>query len=272
MLLTVLALVAGTMAVPRSPDELSCGPDDAQLLVLGTYHMAPSGQDTFNAEVDDVRSAARQQQLAAVLDRLAAYAPTRVAIEGAYVGSPWPERYRSFLKDEHPLGTNEIEQVGFRLARRLGHAEVYPVDFPMWMDGRVPAEIGKPRPRPSPSPAASPVPRPPAHVREMQDLIRSGTILDVLRHVNSDRYVREDHAGYVATLRPDPDSDALYGTTDPVANWYKRNLRMFTNLYRLAEPRERILLVVGSGHGAILRRLAIDAPDVCLVDVRRVLE
>lgn len=75
-----------------------------------------------------------------------------------------------------------------------------------------------------------------------------------------------------AQERPDPDSDALYGTTDPIANWYKRNLRMFTNLYRLAQPRERILLVVGAGHGAILRRLAIDAPDVCLVDTMRVLE
>jgi hypothetical protein len=162
--------------------------------------------------------------------------------------------------------------VAFRLARRLGHAEVHPIDFPMWMDGRVPAEIGKPRPKPSPAAPSAPAQQPPAHVREMQALIRSGTILDVLRHVNSDRYVREDHAGYVAMLRPDPDSDALYGTTDPVANWYKRNLRMFTNLYRLAEPRERILLVVGAGHGAILRSLAIDAPDVCLVDTARLLE
>jgi uncharacterized protein DUF5694 len=272
MLLTVLALAVGTMSVPRSPQEVSCGPDDAQLLVLGTFHMAPSGQDAFNAEVDDVRSPRRQQQLAAVLDRLAAYAPTRVAIEGAYVGSPWPERYRSFLKDEYALGANEIEQVAFRLARRLGHAEVHPIDFPMWMDGRVPAEIGTPRPKPSPAPTKPPAHEPPAHVREMQALIRSGTVLDVLRFVNSERYVREDHAGYVAMLRPDPDSDALYGTTDPVANWYKRNLRMFTNLYRLAEPRERILLVVGAGHGAILRRLAIDAPDVCLVDVDRVLQ
>lgn len=273
MLTTVLALVA-TTAVPQSPLEVGCGPEDAQLLVLGTYHMAPSGQDTWNAEVDDVRSPRRQQEIAAVLDRLARFQPTRVAIEGAYVGSPWPERYRSFLKDEYVLGANEIEQVAFRLARRLGHADVYPIDFPMWMDGRVPAEIGKPKPRPAPSPAAPPptVQEPPAHVRETQALLRSGTVLDVLRHVNSERYVREDHASYVAMLRPDPDSDALYGTTDPIANWYKRNLRMFTNLYRLAEPRERILLVVGSGHGAILRRLAIDAPDVCLVDVEKALE
>jgi hypothetical protein len=236
---------------------------------------APGRDDVgaaLNAEVDDVRSPRRQQELAALLDRLVRYAPTRVAIEGAYIGSPWPERYRAFLRDEYTLGTNEIEQVGFRLARRLGHAEVHPIDFQMWMDGRVPAEIGKPRPKPSPAAAPAPAPEPPAHVRETQALIRSGTILDVLRHVNSERYVREDHAGYVAMLRPDPDSDALYGTTDPIANWYKRNLRMFTNLYRLAEPRERILLVVGAGHGAILRRLAIDAPDVCLVDVEKALE
>lgn len=273
MLLTAMALAAGTMA-PVSPQEAACAADDARLLVLGTYHMAPSGQDTWNADVDDVRAERRQREIASVLDRLAAYGPTKVAIEGAYSGSPWPERYRRFLADEYTLGANEIEQIGFRLARRLGHADVYPIDFPMWMDGRVPAEIGTPRPKPAP-PAAEPpaaAPEPPAHVRETQALIRSGTVRDVLRHVNSERYVRDDHAGYVAMLRPDPDSDALYGTTDPVANWYKRNLRMFTNLYRLAEPRARILLVVGAGHGAILRRLAVDAPDVCLVDVERVLE
>jgi uncharacterized protein DUF5694 len=274
MLLTALLLAAGTTTVPPSPREIACGTDESRLLVLGTFHMAPSGQDTFNAEVDDVRSPRRQQELAEVQERLVRYAPTRIAIEGAYVGSPWPERYRAYLKDDYTLGANEIEQVAFRLARRLGHAEVYPIDFPMWMDGRVPAEIGKARPKPAPSPAAAavPAPEPPPHVREMQALIKSGTVLDVLRHVNSERYLREDHAGYVAGLRPDPDSDALYGTTDPIANWYKRNLRMFTNLYRIAEPRERILLVVGAGHGAILRRLAIDAPDVCLVDVEKALE
>lgn len=276
MLLAALMFVAaGTEAIPRSPHEAACGSDDTQLLVLGTYHMAPSGQDQFNAEVDDVRSPRRQQELAAVQERLARYAPTRIAIEGAFVGSPWPERYRSYLKDEYTLGANEIEQIGFRLARTLGHAEVYPIDFAMWMDGRVPAEVGKPRPKPAPSPAAA-APAPayelPAHVREMQTLIQSGTVLDVLRFVNTDRYLREDQAGYVAGLRPDPDSDALYGTTEPITNWYKRNLRMFTNIYRIAEPRERILLLVGSGHGAILRRLAIDAPDICLVDAARVLE
>ncbi|MET0555832.1 MAG: DUF5694 domain-containing protein [Vicinamibacteria bacterium] len=273
-LLATLAIVAmGAGTVPRSPHEAACGPDDAQLLVLGTYHMAPSGQDQFNAGVDDVRSPRRQKELAAVQERLARYAPTRIAIEAAYVGSPWPERYRGYLKDEYVLGTNEIEQIGFRLARALGHAEVHPIDFAMWMDGRVPAEIGKPRPKPAPSPAApAPVHQPPPHVREMQALLESGTVLDVLRFVNTERYLREDHAGYVAGLRPDPDSDALYGTTDPIANWYKRNLRMFTNVYRLAEPRERILLLVGSGHGAILRRLAIDAPDICLVDAERALE
>jgi hypothetical protein len=277
-LLATLAFVAmGAGAVPRSPHEAACGPDDAQLLVLGTYHMAPSGQDQFNAAVDDVRSPRRQQELEAVQERLARYAPTRIAIEAAFVGSPWPERYRSYLNNEYALGTNEIEQIGFRLGRALGHAEPYPIDFPMWMDGRVPAEIGKPRPKPAPSPApaqspAVPAHQPPPHVREMQALIQSGTVLDVLRFVNTERYLREDHAGYVAGLRPDPDSDALYGTTEPVTNWYKRNLRMFTNIYRMAAPGERILLLVGAGHGAILRRLAIDAPDICLVDAERVLE
>src|SRR6185436_18495321 len=125
MLVMALVLAAGTTIPPSSPQEVACGADETRLLVLGTFHMAPSGQDTFNAEVDDVRAPRRQRELAAVQERLARYAPTRIAIEGAYVGSPWPGRYRAYLKDEYTLGANEIEQVGFRLARALGHAEVY---------------------------------------------------------------------------------------------------------------------------------------------------
>ena len=148
----------------------------------------------------------------------------------------------------------------------------------MWMDGRVPAEIGVAKPRPAPSPAATETPAPPPSIpaifKEKAALISEGkaSVLEILRHANSERVMREDHATYIKGLRPDPYSNELYGTTNPVTNWYKRNLRIFTNLYRISEPGDRILLLIGSGHLSILRRLAIDAPDVCLVDAEAYLK
>jgi hypothetical protein len=46
---------------------------------------------------------------------------------------------------------------------------------------------------------------------------------------------------------------------DAAARWWHRNFRMFANIQRYAQPGERVLVVAGSGHTAILRDfLAID--------------
>jgi hypothetical protein len=59
----------------------------------------------------------------------------------------------------------------------------------------------------------------------------------------------------------------IYSRTDRVRNWYERNLRIFTNLNRVTEyGADRVLLIIGSGHLAILRDFAVAAPYFCLVD------
>ncbi len=252
-----------------SAEDHTCKPDGVPLLILGSFHMDSSGQDTWNPESDDPQGPKKQKEIAAVLDRLATFRPTKLAIEAPLTATTWPDRYLKYRAGEYELGKNEIEQIGFRLAKRLGHTAVFPVDFSMWMDGRVPAEIGTPKPRPvskDKAPAAEAAPEPPAFVKQMMKVIKEGTLGEALRLVNREDSVRHDQQFYVEGLRPDPYSNALYGNTDPVANWYKRNLRIFTNVYRIAEPGDRVLLLIGSGHNAILRRLAIDSGDFCLVD------
>ncbi len=242
-------------------------PAAVPLMVLGSFHMENPGQDAYNFEVRDILGPRKQREIGDVLDRLEAFRPTKILIESPFKGSQAPGNYAKYLAGEFTLTPNEIHQIGFALAKRLGHKAVYPVDFPMWMDGRVPAEIGEPRPRPAGAAAA---PSAPAEVPErLQVLARTldqGTVLEALRHVNSPAYVREDHATYIEGLAPDPYSSELYGSTNLVANWYKRNLRIFTNVYRTAEPGDRILLLIGSGHLEILRRLAIDSGDFALVE------
>jgi hypothetical protein len=60
---------------------------------------------------------------------------------------------------------------------------------------------------------------------------------------------------------------AIYQRTDLVINWYKRNLRIFTNLNRITEfGKDRVLLIMGAGHLKILKDLTRDAPYYCLAD------
>lgn len=253
-----------------SPKDHSCSGKAAKIMILGTYHMDNPGQDAINLQADDVLGAKRQREIAELVERLARFKPTKIAIEAPYRNAIWPDRYRKFMAGEHKLGRNEIEQVGFQLAKLLGHRIIYPVDFPMWMNGLLPNEIEQPKVSPT---AAPEVKAPelkralPPHIAKTEELMRTATVIEILKYLNSEAYVRADHAGYMEMLQSN-EGVAIYGRTDLVTNWYKRNLRIFTNINRIMEfPTDRILLIVGSGHVKILSELSMDSPQFCLVEV-----
>jgi hypothetical protein len=253
---------------PKAPVDWNCGKDAVPLLVVGMYHMSNPGQDRFGTQVGDVRTEERQREIAEVRRRLAAFAPTKIAVESPFKGGAAAGQYADYLAGKYELAANETDQIGYALARQLGHKTVFGVDFPMWMDGRVPAEIGTPKPRPeAKKPAEAPPDETPAIYREVQRLIDTAPVLDVLRYINSAEYTRQDGAFYVDNLKPDPYDGELYATSNLLTNWYKRNIRIFTNVYRIAEPGDRVMLLIGSGHNAILRQLAVDSADFCLADV-----
>jgi hypothetical protein len=272
--LLVVALLCAPLAFGQDPptpfarEDWNCRKDAMPLLIVGLYHMNNPGQDRFGATVGDVMGEAKQKEIGLLRDRLAAFAPTKIAVEAPFKGGNTARDFEQFVAGRYVLTPNEIDQVGFVLAKRLGHKTVFPVDFPMWMDGRVPAEIGVAKPRPAGTGATSEEPptEAPAIYRELQKRIAEESVLEVLRYVNSWDYTRQDGGLYVDNLRPDPYSGDLYETSNALTNWYKRNARIFTNLYRIVEPGDRVLLLIGSGHNAILRQFAIDSGDFCLVD------
>jgi Family of unknown function (DUF5694) len=52
---------------------------------------------------------------------------------------------------------------------------------------------------------------------------------------------------------------------DLVAEWVRRNLRIYTNVVRLADsPNERILVIFGAGHLGWLRRDVASNPNLRL--------
>jgi hypothetical protein len=288
MMVLVCAVAGGAQQpstkpfAPISPMESGCGADTPRLLILGTYHMGNPGQDQYNLTADDVLTPERQRQIAELRGKLAAFQPTKIAVEGDFHTQGSEKSYERYLAGDFQPGRNEIEQIGMVLAKQLGHKRIYPVDYPMWMDGRVPQEIGTTRPRAEEAhgdarPGEKPLntDRPsevPAIYAESFRLQRTATVLEYYRFLNSDRYIEADNATYMSLLKPDPNSDALYRKADLLTNWYKRNIRILTNVNRIAQPDDRILLIIGSGHLHILRQLAAESPDICLIDTQQVLK
>lgn len=66
--------------------------------------------------------------------------------------------------------------------------------------------------------------------------------------------------------------DSTYVGARMVADWYERNLAILANLRALVErPDERILLVIGAGHGTLQREFVDGFPGIEVVSVAAVL-
>ena len=250
-----IVLFLGLLSFPRA----SWSQSDArpEILVLGTYHMANPGHDVFNMQADDVLSPKRQQDIAQLIELLKRFHPTKIAIEADVGSHRVGQQYSEYLAGKYTLSRNEIDQIGYRLAKELGHRAVYPVDvdgdFPLLRvinyakaNGRaekfeaLEASTGK-------------------MVREEGDFLRSHTVLDMLGYMNSDSTVAKEVAAYFAYV---PYGEPWeYAGPDLLASWYQRNIRIYHNIVALIEsPKDRILVIYGAGHLGWLRQdIANDA-------------
>jgi hypothetical protein len=258
------SIVTADIALAQpSSSERRCREGQSPIMILGMYHMSNPGLDAVNLDADDVLLPRRQREIEELVSRLAKFRPTKIAVEAPYRGTAVPDRYTRYVAGTYQLARNETEQIGFRLARQLGLPGVTPIDFPMFMSGLQPSELDLTPKRDTAKPATAPKPREP---NPRDRLLRESTVTQYLRFLNSDSVVRQDHAGYMNQIKV-RSAPAIYEQTDYLTNWYKRNLRMFTNLNREVDHgRDRVLVLVGSGHITLLRQLADAASYYCVVD------
>jgi len=253
-----IALVLAALTMTVSWAQAVARP---QILVLGTYHMANPGHDLHNMQADDVLAPKRQQEISQLVEVLKRFHPTKVAIEADVGSKKVAQQYSDYLAGKYTLSRNEDDQIGYRLAKELGHRTIYPVDesgdFPYqrvlnWAkaNGRA-AELDALQ--------ASIETR----VKEQGDYLRSHTILESLGYMNADSRVAADVAWYYALL---PFSDpGDYAGADLVAMWFERNIRIYHNISALIDsPDERILVIYGAGHLGWLRQDIANDPSVRL--------
>lgn len=272
--LTPIALLVLPATVPGQEAGLlepvpprHCQPDDPRIevLLLGSYHMANPGADMFNVQADDVLAPERQREIAEVVDRLASFGPTRVAVEAAWGDTTVPSLYRGYRAGERDLSRNETQQLGFRLAERMGLETVHPID----VRGEFPFEAVRDL-----ALADSTLTPYLEQVRTMGQAaietigrwLSEGTIGETLHRLNSPEAIHRSHAMYLEYFLPVVNADDDPGA-DLVAAWYERNIRIFANLHRMGLASEdRVLVVYGAGHVPILHQLVADSPRFCVED------
>lgn len=262
--LCVFALTLGAV-LPAVSQQLAAGksaaPARAEVLVLGVYHMSNPGRDIFNMQADDVLASKRQTEIAQVIEALKKFQPTKIAVESDVSSDRIPKLYADYLAGKHELTRDETQQLGFRLAKELGHKTVYPVDtegdFPFQRiidyakaSGRskeldaIMGEIG-------------------GMVKAQDEYLGSHTVLETLLYMNSDDKVAEDVGYYYREANFGEPGD--WAGADLVSEWFRRNMRIYSNVMQLVDsPSDRVLVIFGAGHLGWLRHDFASNPNLRL--------
>jgi hypothetical protein len=233
----------------------------AEVLVLGVYHMANPGRDIFNMQADDVLAPKRQAEIAQLIEVLKRFHPTKIAVEGDVFSDRIPKRYADYLAGKYELTRNEIDQIGLRLAKELGHKTVYAVD----VDGEFPfqriVDYAKASGRSKELEAL--MGEIGAMVKAQNEYLASHTILETLLYMNSDTKVASDVGFYYRDAQFGEPGD--WAGADLVSEWFRRNMRIFSNVVKLADsPNERLLVIFGAGHLGWLQHDFASNPDLRL--------
>ena len=257
-------------ATPETSEILSTFQLDEKpipLMLLGAYHMGNPNLDKFNVEADDVLAPKRQAEIEEVVKKLAAFQPTKIAIEAPFGDSAWIALYQKYLSGNYEPGRDEREQIGFRLAKMLGHETIYPIDVRMDLDA----------PGLEQAIAADPA-RHGARMAELEQYgqnaitamngwLKEGTIADMLYKMNLPEFLDLNYQLYLRFFLPTVDGDN-YAGADLVATWNQRNLRTMSNLHQIGlTPDDRVLVIFGQGHVSLFDRIARDSPYFEVVSV-----
>ncbi|MEM1196250.1 MAG: DUF5694 domain-containing protein [Pseudomonadota bacterium] len=265
--ISLFALNCAQIAIGQTVDQDE--PARVEVMVLGVYHFANPGLDTVNMQVDDMLAPKRQKEIKALVDTLAKWAPTKIAVENE-AAAPSLE-LDGYARTQELLATspNETVQIGYRLARQLGHRAVYGYDersgegepdyFPLGSVQEFAQKNGQMELLGSLFASVQ------QKVGEEQAKLASQTVAESLMVHNDIAFVDAGHDALYYSLISIGDGDQQPGA-ELNAYWYMRNAKMFGKIDMIAEPGDRIFVIAGSGHTTWLRHFVERMPGYELVE------
>lgn len=264
MLRTTLALLLSAIS-PARVDAASKG----QVMLLASHHLANNNRDLINLPIEDVTTPARQNEIAHMVDGIARWQPTRIAIEWSYADQAGLDRrYADYLAGRLKLSANEHDQIAFRLGKQLGLQKIYAIDW----NNRFPGQdsdydfISWAKRSGQAERFDRFVKEGQADADRLAASMREQTISQWYRAINTPEQRLKMHRPYftIASLGTDQENPGAAW----VGGWYARNLRIFNSLTALIEPGERVFVLYGSGHTYFLNNFILESNVAELTDPR----
>ena len=297
--MTLLAAVLFTVSPTAIGDQTDVSTETTRqmakkptIMILGSTHLSNSTLDAFNIKMDDVRAPQRQREIEQLVEQLKAFKPTKIALEvdEKTHGAETQTNYQGYLNGTRELNRSEIDQIGYRLAKQMGHSKLYCVDYRLDFrkdDPFIPIDefdltlldyhgFAKAHNQehllPSPS-----MPEGKATQDEKGAIWiepeKYVSIVDMYVRGNDPEGIRMDHQLYIRWIARVGLGDQYPGANWLSHYWYDRNLKIYVNLTRITESADdRILLIIGGGHVYLIQQFLEESGDYIIESPLRYLD
>ena len=244
-----------------------------EILLLGSFHFLESSIDFYSSEI--------QNELDLITRKLLKSNPAVIAVEAAAKAQEYIDKsYEIFdlmdLQDRNKMQNetlgeiymfgqkypitynNESIQIGYRLGKMLAHSKVYAIDDDTILNMDVMYN------------------KPPSSLKKAMNALHADmnkhmndTIVDMYKYYNSEEWSKLNHSIYIQANMISAGNN--YAGAEMVTKWYERNLKIFSNIQRLADTYRRIFIIYGAGHLKILRDLINADSNLKLIDAGKYL-
>lgn len=257
------------------PDSILVGERQLpRVLLVGTFHFEYYDLDAHVTDKEkrvNVMEPRRQKEMEELVEYIARFKPTAIAVEAGPNTTWLMKRYRHYKASDSLVNADEMAQIGFRLMDRFALDTIHGVDASALVE-----DLWEHRDS--------------LQIRPLLDSIYADwdfqsddatsqrystwygsfdkyhvkhSLLNSFLYQNSDKALDRDYGAY---LSGDFKLGSYRGADALAMHWYSRNLRIFRNIQELAlKPEDRLLVLFGAGHVAILKQLFTCSPEYELV-------
>lgn len=243
-----------------------------KVMILGVFHFV-SNNDGIKFKREDMLSEKRQKEIDDLNNSLARFQPAKIFIEWTPDDQPYVDStYEKFKKGNFKINGNEVYQVGYKLANKLGHPTVYCMDAPGRY--RMDTVISTAKKNGQYEPYEKMFLEWRDKILLQDSLQKLLTIKQRLREVNKKENIMNSHMGNAGvTFAPYVGKVGDYAGAEFMSEWYKRNIRMYSNIVRhTAATDNAILIIVGAGHARIIQHFFEDNPAFEVIDPAKYLK